>query len=87
MELLVIALLAAATAFAATWVIMRGARRKAVAAAKIQLAVLREQTAALGSAAEPLERVPRKLQAVELLALAPAPAAGGATAGAAGSAG
>lgn len=52
MELLVIALLAAAAAFAATWAVMRGARSKAVAAAEVQVAALREQNAALLSAAD-----------------------------------
>ncbi len=52
MELLVIALLGATAAFAATWAVMRGAGRKAVAAVEVQLAVLREQNAALGSAAD-----------------------------------
>lgn len=52
MELPLIALLAAAAAFAVTWMIMRAARQKAIAAAETQIVALREQNAALGSAAE-----------------------------------
>ena len=52
MELLVTVLFAAVTASVATWAIMRAAGRKAIAALESHLAALREQNAALGSAAD-----------------------------------